>query len=301
MGKWAKYKYNFLLHLTVLIFGFTAIIGKLITVSSTVLVWYRMLIAVVVIGIFLYFKKSTLQMKKYGLPKTLLTGIVIAAHWVFFFEAVKQSSASVALAALSAASLFTSLLEPLFFRRKIQWYEIILGLLVIVGLYFIYQLNVDNQIGIVLGVIAAFLASTFTVINGKLIQTYDSEKISLYELLGGFIAVGLYILLNDNTNWQEFYLNTADLLWLLVLGIICTAIAFVMSVEVMKELTPFTVSLTINLEPVYGIIMAYFVFGEEEKMSAGFYIGTSLILLSIFLNVYVKRSRKLRLEKTKLI
>lgn len=296
-----KYKYNFLLHLTVLIFGFTAIIGKFISVGSVVLVWYRMLIAVLFIGVFLYFTKANLRLKKYGLPKTLLTGVVIAAHWIFFFEAIKQSTASVALAALSAASLFTSLIEPIFFKRKIQLYEILLGLLVIVGLYFIYQLNVQNQIGIILGVVAAFLASTFTVINGKLIQDYDSQKISLYELFGGFIAVSIYLFVSGFSNWQEFSLSAPDFFWLLVLGIICTAFAFVMSVEVMKELTPFTVSLTINLEPVYGIIMAYFIFGEEERMAPGFYLGTLLILMAIFLNVYFKRKRKLRLEKTKLI
>ena len=175
-----------------------------------------------------------------------------------------------------------------------------LGLLVIVGLYFIYQLNTANQTGIILGVIAAFLASLFTVINGKLIQDYDSEKISLYELLGGFIALGIYIILSGSTELQEFILSSPDFMWLLLLGIVCTAFAFVMSVEVMKELTPFTVSLTINLEPVYGIIMAFLIFGEEEKMSTGFYIGTSLILLAIFVNVYLKRRSKLRLQKTKL-
>lgn len=296
-----KYKYNILLHLVVLIFGFTAIIGKFITVGSTILVWYRMLIAFAVIGVYLLFTKSSLKLKKNGTIKTLLTGVIIATHWIFFFEAIKQSTASVALAALSSASLFTSLLEPIFFKRKVQLYEILLGLVVIAGLYFIYEVNPKNGIGILLGVIAAFLASTFTVINGKLIQTYDSQKISLYELFGGFLAISIYLLLSGFSNWQEFYLSTSDLMWLLVLAIICTAFAFVMSVEVMKELTPFTVSLTINLEPVYGIIMAFLIFGEEEKMSTGFYIGTLLILTTIFVNVYLKRKRKLRLEKTRLI
>jgi len=254
-----------------------------------------------VIGIYLLFTKATLKLKKNGTVKTMLTGVVIATHWIFFFEAIKQSTASVALAALSSASLFTSLLEPIFFKRKVQLYEILLGLVVIAGLYFIYEVNPNNGIGILLGVIAAFLASCFTVINGKLIQTYDSQKISLYELMGGFLAISIYLLVSGFSNWQEFYLSTSDFLWLLLLGIVCTAFAFVMSVEVMKELTPFTVSLTINLEPVYGIIMAFLIFGEEEKMSTGFYIGTLLILTTIFVNVYLKRKRKLRLEKTRLI
>ncbi|MAY84221.1 MAG: EamA family transporter [Flavobacteriales bacterium] len=292
-------KYLILLHIVVLIFGFTGILGKLISIPSELLVWYRMLIASVSLAIYIKLRGKSLKLKKEGRIKVTTVGFIIAAHWIFFFEAIKQSNVSITLAALATASIFTALLEPLFFKRKIHYYELFLGALVLLGLYFIFQFETDNATGIILGVIAAFLASLFTVINGKLIKQYDSERISLYELSGGVLAISIYFLLGLADDAFSLEIPTSDLLWLLVLGVICTAFAFVASVEVMKELTPFTVSLSINLEPVYGIILAFLIFGEEEKMSLGFYLGTILILSSIFVNVWLKRRARKRAQKAK--
>lgn len=285
-------QYLILLHIVVLIFGFTGILGKLISIPAELLVWYRMLIASFSLAIYLLIRRKSLVLKRSGRLKVIGVGFIIAAHWIFFFEAIKQSNVSVTLAALATASLFTALLEPIFFKRKLHYYELVLGGIVILGLYFIFQFETDNAFGILLGVIAAFLASLFTVINGKLIKEYDSERISLYELSGGVIAISIYFLLGLSNEPFTLEIPLSDILYLLLLGIVCTAFAFVASVEVMKELTPFTVSLSINLEPVYGIIMAFLFFGEEEKMSVGFYIGTLLILSSIFLNVWLKKRRK---------
>ncbi len=228
-------------------------------------------------------------MPKKGAFQTFFTGFIIAAHWVFFFEAIKQSNVSVTLSALATASLFTALLEPLFFKRKLLPYEVLLGLLVLLGLYFIFQFETDNHLGIVLGVISAFLASLFTVINGRLVKQYNSTRISLYELFGGTIAITLYFLLFKEGDLPDFNIRANDWFYLLILAVICTAFAFVASIKVMEELTPFTVSLTVNLEPVYGILLAISFFGEEEKMSVGFYAGTLVILASLFLNVLLKK------------
>ncbi|KAA3647382.1 MAG: EamA family transporter [Bacteroidetes bacterium] len=285
-----------LLQLVVLIFGFTAILGKLISLDSQALVWYRMFFAFLSLIAYALIKGKKLQMPLQGFVWSILTGVVVAAHWIFFFEAIKQSNVSVTLAALSSASIFTAFLEPLFFKRRILPYEILLGLIVISGLYFIYQINEANEIGIILGLISAFLASLFTVINGKLIKKFDSTRISIYELLGGTIAISIYLFFKDKLSLINFEMDTLDLFYLLILAIICTAFAFVASVEVMKELSPFTVSLSINLEPVYGIILAFLIFGEEEKMSFGFYIGTVLILLGIFLNIWIKHRQKKKLK-----
>ncbi len=278
-----------LLHLVVLIFGFTGILGKLITIPSESIVWYRMLIASLSIALFLVLKRKSLLMPIKGAVQTFFTGFIIAAHWVFFFESIKQANVSVALAALATTSLFTALLEPLFFKRKVQGYELFLGGLVLLGLYFIFQFEADNSFGIGLAIVAAFLASLFTVINGRLIKKYDSSRISLYELGGGFVAISICFLLFKSAEFPNFQMGKMDLIYLLILGLICTAFAFVASVKVMEELTPFTVSLSINLEPVYGIVLAFLIFGEEEKMSAGFYSGTLIILASLFLNVIIKR------------
>lgn len=228
-------------------------------------------------------------MPKKGMVQTLFTGFIIAAHWILFFEAIKQSNVSVTLSALATASLFTALLEPIFFKRKLYPYELLLGLLVLLGLYFIFQFETDNSFGILLGIGSAFLASLFTVINGRLIKKYNSTRISFYELAGGTIAISLYFLVFKNGTLPNFDISSSDWFYLLLLAIICTAFAFVASVKVMEELTPFTVSLTVNLEPVYGIILAILFFGEEEKMSFGFYAGTLVILASLFLNVLFKK------------
>lgn len=281
-----------LLHFVVLIFGFTAILGKLITIPSDQLVWYRMFFATCSLAVYLVLMKKSFKMKRIGIVKTIGVGFIIAAHWVFFFEAIKQSNVSIALAATATGSLFTALLEPIFFKRKLHFYELLLGSIVILGLYFIFQFETDNSLGIWLGVLAAFLASLFTVMNGQLIKQYDSTRISFYELGGGVIAITLYFLIFSPSSLPNFQLSDSDWLWMLVLAIVCTAFAFVASVKVMEELTPFTVSLSINLEPIYGILLALLIFGESEKMSPGFYIGTSIILCSLFLNVWIKRRLK---------
>jgi len=168
--------------------------------------------------------------------------------------------------------------------------------MVIIGLYFIFAFEPENSIGIYLAILAAFLASLFTVINGRLIKRYSSGIISFYELSGGVVAISFYLLFFKPNGFPSFDLSLNDMIYIGILGLICTAFAFVASVKVMQDLTPFTVSLSINLEPVYGILMALIIFGDEEKMSAGFYIGALLILCSLFLNVIVKR-RKKRIQK----
>tara|TARA_B110000503_G_scaffold143169_1_gene242991 strand:+ start:6687 stop:7595 length:909 start_codon:yes stop_codon:yes gene_type:complete len=283
-----------LLHLVVLIFGFTGILGKLITIASDQLVWYRMFFATCSLAVYLLLMKKSFKMKRKGVLQTIGVGFIIAAHWIFFFEAIKQSNVSIALAATATGSLFTALLEPIFFKRKLHLYELLLGSIVILGLYFIFQFETNNSIGIWLGVLAAFLASIFTVMNGQLIKQYDSARISLYELGGGVMAISIYFLIFSPSSLPNFQLSPSDWIWMLTLAIVCTAFAFVASVKVMEELTPFTVSLSINLEPVYGILLALLIFGESEKMSNGFYIGTSLILCSLFLNVWIKRRLKKR-------
>ncbi|MDB4062094.1 DMT family transporter [Vicingaceae bacterium] len=278
-----------LLHLVVLIFGCTGILGKLITIPSDQLVWYRMFFATCSLAVYILLMKKSFKMQRKGVLQTIGVGFIIAAHWISFFEAIKQSNVSIALAATATGSLFTALLEPIFFKRKLHLYELLLGSIVILGLYFIFQFETDNSIGIWLGVLAAFLASIFTVINGQLIKKYDSTRISLYELGGGVIAISIYFLIFSPSSLPNFQLSTSDWIWMLTLAILCTAFAFVASVKVMEELTPFTVSLSINLEPVYGILLALLIFGESEKMSSGFYIGTSLVLCSLFLNVWIKK------------
>lgn len=274
--------YNHLkLHLIVFIYGFTAILGKLISLNAINLVWFRMLIAAISLFIFLKISKTSTILPKFEILKIFGVGLIVAAHWITFFGAVKLSNISVTLGCLASTALFTSLLEPLFHRKKIIKLEVFIGLFIMLGLYLIFQFETRYWKGILVAIISAFLAGLFTVINGKLVVQHRARIISFYEMLGGFAGISLFLLFTGEST-SLLQPSTSDIFYLLILGIICTAFAFVVQVNVMKKLSAYIVSLTINLEPVYGIILAFVIFGESEYMSAGFYIGTFFILISVF-------------------
>lgn len=280
------------LHLIVFIWGFTGALGELISVGSMAKVWYRMSIALVLVAIYIWYKKIPLKISRNLLLIFLGSGFIIALHWFTFFEAIEVSNVSVTLATLSTGAFFASILEPIFYKRKIIRYEVIFGLLVMLGLYIIYEVNGNFLYGIILALIAAFLSATFSIINGKFAGKYSSSYISLYQILGGVFLISLYLFLTGEMNADFFVLSMSDWIYMLILGSICTAYTFVASIDVMKHLSPYTVMLTINLEPVYGIILAIILFPETEKMSTGFYIGAAIIILTILANGYFKLRKK---------
>lgn len=285
------------LHAVILVWGFTGILGKVITVSSISIVWYRTLFAALSLVIFLLLRKSPIRIPFKTMIQYLGVGIVVALHWVFFFEALKVSTVSVTLATLASATLFTSILEPLFFRKKIVPYEMLFGLVVIAGLYLIFSFESQYTLGIIYSLFAAFCASLFTTINGIFVAKGGKPtRITLYEMLGAVGSITVYLGITGSLNTESLSLFTNgieafwfDLLYLLILAILCTAIAFVASVDVMKKLSPFTVSISINMEPIYAIILALLFFGEKEQMSWGFYVGASLVMATIFGNGIMKR------------
>lgn len=285
----SKYKYHIWLHLTILIFGLTGVLGKLITIDSYLLVWYRLGIALLSLVAYFFFTKFSLKISKEELIKILLVGIIIAVHWVTFFEAIKQSNVSIALVCLSSSTLFTALLEPLYFKRKIKPYELIFGVLIIAGLYFIFSFEFEYLVGMILAVVSAALASWFTVLNGTLIKKTNAKLISFYELLGAFIVVSIYLLVSGRGEPSSLALPFEDIKWLVVLGTLCTAFAFIMSVEVMKKISPFTVTISVSLEPIYSIILALIIWPESETMSFGFYMGSIIVIATILLNAVLKK------------
>ncbi len=284
-----KYRYFLLLHLIIFIWGFTGIFGGLISISAVNLVWYRMLIAVLAVFAYGIFANRNLSTTKNQVAKAMVVGLIIALHWIFFYQSIKSSTVSIAVVCLSFATFFSALIEPLFFRRKIFPYELVFGILVVIGLIYIFNFQPNYTEGIFYGVISASLSALFTVLNGKLAKHYDAVNLSLYELLGGFIGISIYFLIVSGFNTTLFQVPASDWIYLLLLGIICTAFAFVASVYVMKQLSPFTVVISTNLEPVYTILLAFFIFGEKERMNIQFYIGTVFILLILFANAYFKR------------
>ncbi|WP_298506708.1 DMT family transporter [uncultured Maribacter sp.] len=282
------------LHFIVFIWGFTAVIGKLISVDALRLVWFRMLIAFLLIGGYILFSKLRFKLSKKSFLWMFFGGIVVALHWFTFFMAIKVSSVSIALATMSIGAFFTSLLEPIWYGRKIIKYEILLGLVVILGLYLIFRVDLANWYGMVIAAISAFLAATFSIINGKLVKTDTPSIISFVELGAGVLFLSIYFLIAGEFNLNFFKVSSKDWLYLFILASICTAYAFIASVKVMRFLTPYTVMLTTNLEPVYGIFMAFIILGENKELNSMFYVGALIILGTVVINAILKNRKKLK-------
>lgn len=288
-----KFKNHLHLHFLVFIAGFTAILGELITIQAIPLVWYRMTIAGILMFGFLRFKRITLNIPFNVKIRFFLAGVLIALHWITFFAAIKISNISVTLAMFSTGAFFASLIEPLFYRRRINSYEIIFGLLVMVGVAMIMQIESEYFYGIILGILSAFLSSLFAVMNGKFVQNYNAVTISFYEFISGILFISIFLAFDHEHGFSVSFFNItfSDFIYLLILASICTAYAFIASVYVMKNITPFSVVLTYNLEPVYGIIIAFIIFPEKERMPVIFYIGSSLIIFTVLLNAIIKNNK----------
>lgn len=276
------------LHFIVFIWGFTAILGELISIDALPLVWFRMTMAVFFIAFFVFFKKINVVIPRKVMFYFFLLGLVIALHWLTFFKAIKVSNVSVTLACLSTGAFFASFLEPILHKRKIIWYEVFFGLIVIFGLYIIFKVEGNFYLGIILALISAFLSALFSVMNSKFAKMYSPSVISFYELFGGVLFFSIYLLFTQSFTTAFFTLQPMDWVYLLILSSICTAYAFIASVEVMKFISPYTVMLTINLEPIYGIILAILIFKDKEKMSPEFYFGALLILFTVIVNGLIK-------------
>lgn len=276
------------LHLIVFIWGFTAVLGALISINADALVWYRMLFAAAFLVFFILFKKKSFSVPPKELFKLIFVGFLIAIHWIFFFKAIHVSNVSITLAVFSLGAFFASLLEPLFYGRKVLWYEVFFGLVIIAGLGIILQVEMNYLEGMLYALASVIMGVLFTLINGKLTDRHESSVITFYEFMAGVVFISIYFLFENKFNADFFTLNVNDWILLLILSSVCTAYAFTASVKVMRKLSPYTIMLTTSLEPVYGIILAYFILGGKEKMSFGFYIGALLIVLAVILDGIVK-------------
>ena len=276
----------------VFIWGFTAVLGALITIAADAIVWYRMLLAAVFLGSFIMFKKKSFRIPVKSFAKLIFVGLLIALHWVFFFHAIHVSNVSITLSIFSLGAFFASLLEPIFYGRKVLWYEVFFGLIIIGGLGMIMKVEVSYLEGMLYALISIILGVLFTLSNGKLIQNHDSTVIAFYEFISGVFFISIYFLYQNKFSADFFVLTFNNWMLILILASICTAYAFTASVKVMKKLSPYTVMLTTNLEPVYGIILAYFIIGGKEKMSTSFYVGAVIILITVILNGIIKHKDK---------
>ena len=281
------------LHFIIFIWGFTSILGALIDLDSSAIVWFRMMVGALSIALYFYFfSPKSFHLHPGAFKLYLFGGILISLHWLLFFYAIKISSISLTLSILSSASLMTSFLEPLFYKRPLRLYEVFFGLFVIFGLYLIFGVQKDNMLGIVTALLCTLLSVLFSLLNGKLIQHYPANSISFYQLLTGGLIFTIVLLLTDSSLERFRQLTYDDWLWLVLLATVCTAYATIASVNILKHVTPFTMMISLNLEPVYGIVFSLLIFGEKELMSVQFYVGVVVILGGVIGNGIYKRQRE---------
>ena len=276
------------LHLIVFIWGFTPILGALITIKADALVWYRMFLACIFIFLFIVFKKKSFKIPMKEFFKLIFVGLLIAIHWIFFFKAIHISNVSITLVVFSLGAFIASLLEPLFYSRKVLWYEVFFGLIIIGALSLLLQVEINYLEGMAYALFSVFLGVLFTLMNGKLIKKHDSLVITFYEFLSGVFFITLYFLFQHQFTENFFKLSSKDWILILILASVCTAYAFTASVKVMRKLSPYTFMLTTSLEPVYGIVLAYFIIGGKEKMNIEFYMGALIIVVVVVANGIVK-------------
>lgn len=274
------------LHIAVFLAGFTAILGKLINLNEGLLVWYRLLITVFVLGLMMAFSKELRLIAKKDILKIAGVGAVIAIHWVTFYGSVKYANVSVALVCFSATGFFTALLEPFMLKSRIVLAELLLGLLAISGIYIIFNFHPQYNLGIIFGIISALGSAIFPILNKRLLNRFSPGVLTLYELGGGLVVLTallpVYLLFYP----AIYYFPTlSDWGWLMVLAILCTVLSFHLQLNALKKISAFTANLSYNLEPVYGIILAFIFFRENEQFNYEFYIGLGLILITIVLQM----------------
>jgi drug/metabolite transporter (DMT)-like permease len=275
------------LHIAVFLAGFTGVLGRLITLNEAVLVWYRLLITCVLIWIFLLFRKKKKAASRTQILQASGIGMILGLHWIMFYAGIKISTVSTALVCLSAMGFFTAILEPLLLRKRFDLTEILLGLLVIAGIGIVFHFDPHYKLGIVISLVAAFLGSIFPILNRELLQKMEPETATRWQLSGGFLFVSM--LMPAYLHFSpaiRIIPSLSDWLWLLVLAIACTVLAFELFMKALQKIPAFTVNLTYNLEPIYGIAMAFLIYREDKLVSSGFYYGFCLIITAVILQTF---------------
>jgi drug/metabolite transporter (DMT)-like permease len=291
----------FKLHFIVFLWGFSAILGKLVTIPAVEMVFFRAILAAIGMGAVILFSKGTFKVTSNELIKLILIGFIVSLHWLAFFGSARVSNVSVSLVGFATNSLWAALLEPWFNNARLKKFEVVLGCIVLTGLYIIFSFDFQYKLGLVLGVLAGFTSALFSVFNSRMVKSVGARTITFYEMIGVFLGTALFLPLYKVTwavdNTLKLAPTWSDWLYIALLAGVCSVYAYAVAVELMKRVSVFLIQLTLNLEPIYGIIMAVIIFGEKEKMSLNFYIGTLLIMSAVAAYPLLKK----RFDKTVLI
>jgi len=279
--------------------GFTGILGKLIHLDAYYIVWHRVLIALVALGIALVFMRKPLKPASFkSFLKIAGVGLFVVLHWMTFYKAIQLSTASLGILCLSTATLHVTWLEPIIMKRKFSWIEFLLGTLVIYGIYFVSSdFDANDKEALIYGLFSALFAALFSVFNAKLAQDTPSYQITFYEMVSALVFLTIVLIFQGDLTTELFKMTMSDFLWLLFLGIMCTSFAFLATIEVVKRLGAFTVSLSINLEPVYTILLAIAILNEDEMLGPNFYIGSAVIVVVVIANAVIKYYLKAKATK----
>ena len=285
------------MHIAVFLWGFTGVLGRAISLDSIWLVWYRMLITVFSLWVLYYFLKKIRKISFASALNIGGIGFILVLHWICFYASIKYANVTIALTCLSTTALLSSLLEPLILRKKFDAFEIILGLFAIAGIVIIYNTHVQYSIGIVIGLLSAILTVLASVLNKKIIDRYQPEQITLYQLTGGFIGLCIMLpIVYFFSPSNQIIPTIADWLWLFILSWVCTIFTFFLYIRSLKKLSAFTMNLTLTLEPVYGIVLAFIIYRENKLLSDWFYLGFGLIAFAVVFHMW----RLLKPEKQRM-
>jgi drug/metabolite transporter (DMT)-like permease len=291
----------FKLHFIVFLWGFSAILGKFVTIPAPEMVFFRSILAALGMGAVIFFSRGQFRVSQTDLVKLLLIGFIVSIHWLTFFGSARVSNVSVSLVGFATNSLWTAFLEPWFNGTRLKKYEVFLGIVVLTGLYIIFSFDFQYKLGLLLGIFAGLTSAIFAVLNSKMVKRIPARTITFYEMIGVFIGTALFLPLYQVT-WADNHQlqlvpSWTDWLCIALLAGVCSVYAYTVAVDLMKRVSVFMIQLTLNLEPLYGIIMAVIIFGQDEKMTVNFYIGTFIILSAVATYPFIKN----KFEKTVLL
>ena len=281
------------MHLSILLWGLTGVFGRGIALDAAVLVWYRMLITAVSMFTFILFTDKSLRISRGELLKLIGIGTVLAVHWVFFYSSIKASNISIALSMLASQGLFTALAEPLVSKKKFRWDELLFSVTAMIGIWMIYSVEKSYYLGIIFGLLASFIGAFFNILNKKVVDKHGPVLVSFYEILAGLIVLTLCMpLYIHHFHPVKLLPNTLDWVQLVILAVLCTHVTLILSLAALRHLSVFTLNLSINLEPVYTIALAFLIFHENKQLHLGFFIGAGIIMLSVLLETYFQSRKK---------
>ncbi len=280
------------LHFIVFLWGFSAILGKLIAISAIEMIWYRALLSIIGVAAVIYVSRGTFRTSGADMVKLLGIGAIVAIHWIAFFGSARISNVSVSLVGFATNSLWAALLDPWFRRERVKRYELILGFIVVIGLYVITSFNFQYQLGLLISVFGGFTCAVFSVLNARMVTRVSARTITFYEMIGIALFTGLCLPFGNLVGMDTLFPalpSASDVLYIAILAGACSVYAYTAVVDLLKRLPVFTIQLTLNLEPIYGIVAALLIFGQQEKMTFNFYVGTLLILAAVIAYPIVRK------------